>query len=70
MSDVIIVSWPVGEETNYGLLTNKSYPKVVGYGDNLEVARMGKRLGAIFVDTLYPIYDLNSFESYEEVEDE
>lgn len=70
MSDVCIISWPVGEETYYGLVTDESYPKVFGYGNNLDIARAGKRFGADFVNTLGVTDNLNSLEEYEEVEDE
>lgn len=70
MSDVIIVSWPVGLDTCYGLLTNESYPNVFGYGTDIDMARAGKKLGASFVNTLTTTENLNSLESYEEVEDE
>lgn len=67
MSDVIIVSWTSGTETYYGLVTNKSYPHVYGFGVHLGAAKEGKKLGADFVDTLGISYDLNSLESYDEV---
>lgn len=67
MSDVIIVSWSSGTETYYGLVTNKSYPLVYGFGGNLAAAKDAKSLGVAFVDMLGINHDLNSIESYEEV---
>lgn len=69
-SDVIIVSWPSGGEARYGLLTNESYPKVAGVGRDVQIAKSAKRHGAGFVNTLFFNRDLNSLESYVEVEDE
>lgn len=70
MSDIIVVSWPHGKDTYYGLVTNKSYPRIYGVGNNLDTARSGKRLGVDFVDTLGTNYSLDSLSDYKEITDD
>lgn len=69
MSDILIVSWLSGKDTFYGLVTNKSYPYVYGFGPNLGSAKAAKQLGADFVDnTLGANYNLDSLSDYKEVD--
>lgn len=71
MSDILLIRHvsPLGPLW-YGLVTNESYPHVVGFGENLSAAKIAITLGVDFVNTLGKTGSLDSLEDFEEVDDE